>query len=195
MLQTLEKKLPSVVVRCSSNLLRKQAGRVLTAVGIIMMLAFLTDRLLALGIINSFNSRAILSFSGAAMVMILLLWLMKQPSRMQVSLLLDERLKLRERFSTTLALADSDDPFADAARREARTKAEQANIPGSFPIRPSKCWIYAAGTWLIAAAIIFFMPQKDLLGFLRKDRQQQQLARQLEQTTVDIKDAADYAQP
>jgi len=191
MLQTLEKKLRSVWVRCSINLLLKHAGRVLTAVGIIMMLAFLTDRLLALGIINSFNSRAILSFSGAAMVMILLLWLMKQPSRMQVSLLLDERLKLRERFSTTLALADSDDPFADAARSEARQKAEQANIQGHFPIRPSKCWIYAAGTWLIAAAIIFFMPQKDLLGFLRKDRQQQELARQLEQTKVDIKDAAD----
>jgi len=115
---------------------------------------------------------------------------MKQPSRMQVSLLLDERLKLRERFSTTLALADSEDPFAEAARSEARQKAEQANIQGYFPIRPSKCWIYVLSTWLIAATIVFFMPQKDLLGFLRKDRQRQQHAKQLEQTKVEIKDAA-----
>jgi len=191
MLETLEKKLRSVWIRCSINLLLKHTGRVLTAVGIIVMLAVLTDRLLALGIINSVNSRAILYFSAAAMVLILLLWLLKQPSRMQVSLLLDERLKLRERFSTTLALADSDDPFADAARAEARQKAEQANIQGHFPIRPSKCWMYAISTWLIAAAIISFMPQKDLLGFMRKDRQQQQLAQQLEQTKVEIKDAAD----
>jgi len=191
MLKTLEKKLRSVWVRCSINLLLKHAGQVLTAAGIIVMLAVLSDRLLALGIINSVNSRAILSFSAAAIVLILLLWLMKQPSRMQVSLLLDERLKLRERFSTTLALADSDDPFADAARSEARQKVEQANIHGYFPIRPSKCWMYAVSTWLIAAAIIFFIPQKDLLGFLRKDRQRQEHARQLDQTKVDIKDAAD----
>ena len=190
MLKTLEKKLRSVWFRCSINLLLKHAGRVLTAAGIIVMLAVLTDRLLALGILNSVNSRAILSFSAAAIILILLLWLLKQPSRMQVSLLLDERLKLRERFSTTLALADSDDPFADAARSEARQKAEQANIQGHFPIRPSQCWMYAISTWL-AAVLIFFMPQKDLLGFLRKDRQEQQRAQQLEKTKVDIKDAAD----
>jgi len=191
MLEILEKKLRSVWIRCSINLLLKHAGRVLAAVGIMVMLAVLADRLLALGIINSVNSRAVLYLSSAAIVMILLLWLMKQPSRMQVSLLLDERLKLRERFSTTLALADSDAPFADAARAEARQKAEQANIQGYFPIRPSKCWTYAVSTWLIVAAIIFFMPQKDLLGFLRKDRQQQQRAQQLEKTKVEIKDAAD----
>jgi len=191
MLEILEKKLRSVWVRCSINLLLKHAGRVLTAAGIIVMLAVLADRLLALGIINSVNSRAILSFSAAAIVLIILLWLLKQPSRMQVSLLLDERLKLRERFSTTLALADSDDPFADAARSEARQKAEQVKIEGHFPIRPSKCWTYAVSTWLIAAAIISFMPQKDLLGFLRKDRQQKQRSQQLEQTKVDIKEAAD----
>ena len=187
MLKTLEKKVRNVWFRCSINLLLKHAGRVLTAAGIIVMLAVLTDRLLALGIIKSINSQAILSFSAAAIVLILLLWLLKQPSRMQVSLLLDERLKLHERFSTTLALADSNDPFADAARSEARQKAEQANLQGHFPIRPSQCWMYAISTWLIAAAIIFFMPQKDLLGFLRKDRQEQQRAQQLEQTKVDIK--------
>ena len=191
MLKTLEKKLRSVWFRCSINLLLKHTGRILTATGIIVMLAVLADRLLALGIIKSVNSQAILSFSAAAIILILLLWLLKQPSRMQVSLLLDERLKLHERFSTTLAFADSDDPFADAARSEARQKAEQANLQGHFPIRPSRCWTYAISTWLIAATLIFFMPQKDLLGFMRKDRQEQQRARQIEKTKVDIKEAAD----
>jgi len=191
MLETIEKKLRSVWFRCSINLLLKHAGRVLTAVGIIVMLAVLTDRLLALGITDSVNSRAILYFSGAAIAMIFLLWLLKQPSRMQVSLLLDERLRLHERFSTTLALADSEDLFADAARREARHKAEQVNLQGHFPIRPSQCWIYAVNTWLIALALILFMPQKDLLGLLKRDRQQQQAAEQLQKTKVDIKEAAD----
>jgi hypothetical protein len=191
MLETIEKKLRSVRFRCSINLLVKHTGRVLTAVGIIVLLAVLIDRLLALGIVNSFNPRAILYFSGAAIAMIFLLWLMKQPSRMQVSLLLDERLKLRERFSTTLALADSEDLFADAARREARHKAEHVNLQGYFPIRPSQCWIYAVNTWLVVLALVLFMPQKDLLGILRKQRQEQQAAEQLEKTQVDIKEAAD----
>jgi hypothetical protein len=191
MLETLDKKLRSVWFRCTLNLLLKHAGRVLTAAGIIVMLAVLTDRLLALGIIKSINSQAILYFSAAAIILILLLWLLKQPSRMQVSLLLDERLKLRERFSTTLALAESDDPFADAARSEAKQRAEQVDLQGYFPIRPSRCWMYAIGTWLIAVALISFMPQKDLLGFIRKDRQEQQRTEQLEKTKVDIKEAAD----
>ena len=191
MLETIEKKLRSVRFRCSLNLLLKHTGRVLTAVGIIVMLVVLIDRLLALGITDSVNSRAILYFSGAAIAMIFLLWLLKQPSRMQVSLLLDERLKLRERFSTTLALADSEDLFADAARREARQKAEQVNLQGHFPIRPSQCWIYVVNTWLIALALILFMPQKDLLGLLKKERQQQQHAEQLQKTKVDINEAAD----
>jgi len=191
MLETIEKKLRSVWFRCSINLLLKHTGRVLTAVGIIVLMAVLIDRLLALGITDSVNSRVILYFSGAAIAMVFLLWLMKQPSRMQVSLLLDERLKLSERFSTTLALADSEDPFADAARREARHKAEHVNLQGHFPIRPSQCWIYAVNTWLIALALILFMPQKDLLGLLRKEKQEQQAAEQLQKTQVDIKEAAD----
>ena len=191
MLEALDKKLRSVRLRCSVNLLLKHAGRVLAAAGIIVMLAVLADRLLALGIIKLVNSRVILTFSAITIILILLLWLLKQPSRMQVSLLLDERLKLHERFSTTLALVESDDPFADAARDEAKQRAEQVDIQGHFPIRLSRCWTYAIGTWLIAATIISFMPQKDLLGFLRKQRQQQEHARQLEQTKVEIKDAAD----
>jgi len=191
MLEALEKRLRSVWFRCSINLLLKRAVHVLTAAGIIVMLAVLADRLLALGVIKSIDTRMILSFSAAIIFLILLLWLLKQPSRMQVSLLLDERLKLHERFSTTLVLADCDDPFADAARSEAKQKAEQVKIEGYFPIRPPPCWTYAISTWLTAAALISFMPQQDLLGFLRKDRQQQQLARQLEQTKVDIKEAAD----
>jgi hypothetical protein len=191
MLEALDKKLRSVWFRCSINLLLKHAGRILAAAGLIVMLTVLADRLLALGIINFVNLRIILAFSAITIILILLLWLLKQPSRMQVSLLLDERLKLRERFSTTLALAESDDPFADAARSEAKQRAEQVDLQGYFPIRPSRCWMYAIGTWLIAVALISFMPQKDLLGFIRKDRQEQQRTEQLEKTKVDIKEAAD----
>jgi hypothetical protein len=188
MLKPLDKKIRSAWFRCSINLLLKHAGRVLTAAGIIVVLAVLTERLLAFSVINP---STVLSFWGVVIALVLLLSLLRQPSRMQVSLLLDDRLKLHERFSTTLALADSKDPFAGAARDEARETARHASLQGHFPILPSKCWIYAISTWLIAGALILFMPQKDLLGFLRKDRQRQERAQQLQQTKVDIKQAAD----
>ena len=158
----------------------------LTAAGIIMALTIITERLLALNVINS---RTIWIFVAGVIAIVLLLWLFRQPSRMQVSLLLDERLKLHERFSTTLAMADSKAPFADAARNEARETVKHVSLQGHFPIRPSKCWIYAIGTWLIAGALILYMPQKDLFGFLRKNQQEQERTQQLQQAKVDIKEA------
>ncbi len=187
MLKPLDKRIRSVWFRCSINLLLRHAGRVLIAAGIIAVLTVLTERLLALSVIND---RTILGFWAVAAVTVLLLWLLRQPSRMQVSLLVDERLRLHERFSTTLALANMDNPFANAARDEARRNAGHASIRGHFPIKPSKCWIYAVSTWLTVMVLALFMPQKDLLGFLRKKEQEQEKTQQLEKAKVDIKEAA-----
>lgn len=187
MLKALEKKLRVVRFRCNINLFLKHTERILTAGGIVAVLAVLTERLLALSVISY---RSIWIFWAVAAVLVLLLWLFRQPGRMQLSLLLDERLKLHERFSTTLALSDSKDHFAAAARREARETARHINLQGHFPIRPSRCWIYAVSTWLVVAALILYMPQKDLLGFLRKRDQQEEKTRQLQQAKVDIKQAA-----
>lgn len=188
MLEAFEKNIHSVWVRCSINLLLRHAARVLTAAGGAAVLIVLAERLLALSLIR-YNT--ILSFWGVAIAAILVLWLLRQPSRMQVSLLLDDRLGLYERFSTTLALAASDDPFADAARDEARRTARRVNLKGHFPIRPPRCWIYAVSTWLIAVVLILVLPQKDLLGLLSKNHKEREQARQLEQAKVDIKKAAD----
>ena len=187
MSKALEGKLRRVWFRCSINLLLRHTGRVLTATGIIAAMTILVERLLALSVVNSI---IIWSFAGAVTVLILLLWLFRQPSRMQVSLLLDERLRLHERFSTTLALADSKDPFANAACSEAARVARRVSLQGHFPIRPSRCWIYAISTWLIAVTLVLFMPQKDLLGFLKRQRQQEEQTQQAQQAKVDIKQAA-----
>ncbi len=188
MLEPFEKNIRDVWIRCSVNLLLRHAGRVLTAAGLVAVVIVLAERLLAFNIIHV---NTVLIFWGVAVVVILLFWLLRQPSRMQVSLLLDDRLGLYERFSTTLALAASDDPFADAARIEARRAARRVNLKGHFPIRLPRCWVYAVSTWLIAVVLIFLLPQKDLLGFLSKQRKEQEQARQLEQARVEIKKAAD----
>ncbi len=188
MLEPLEKKIRNVWLRCSINLLLRHAGRVLTAAGIIAILSILAERLLA---VNVISSPQVWAFWGIVIIYILLLWLLRQPSRLQVSLLIDERLKLHERFSTTLALSESEDPFADAARNESRRTTGDLSIRGHFPVRPSRYWIYAAGTWLIVGVLVLSLPQKDLLGFLHKKQQQQEQAQQIQQAKVDIKRAAD----
>jgi len=178
-----EKKLRVVRFRCSFNLLLEQTGRILAAAGIIAVLGVLIERLLALSIVNSWT---LWSFSSGVIALIIWLWAFNQPSRMQVSLLLDERLKLHERFSTTLAMAKSEDPFARAACAEARQVAQRISPKGHFPIKASKCWLYVAGTWVIVGILVSFMPQKDLLGFLKKQQQQQEQARRIESAQRNI---------
>jgi len=185
--KAIEGKIRSVWFRCSVNLLLRHTGWVLTFAGIIAVLTILVERMLAFSVINP---TTIWSFSCMVAVMILLLCLFRQPNRMQVSLLLDERLRLHERFSTTLALAKSSNPFANAARREAIENARNVNLRGHFPIRPSKCWFYAISIWFIAI-LVSFLPQKDLLGFLRNRDHKQEQTRQLEEAKVDIQKAAD----
>jgi len=186
-LKAFDKKLRVVRLRCSINLLLRQAGRILAAAGVVAVVVALTEQLFALSVVNDVR---LWVFLGAAAVSILVLWLVNQPNRMQASLLLDERLRLRERFSTALAFADSKDPFAQAACSEARARAERMELAGHFPIRPSRCWLCAASVWIFAGAIVLFMPQKDLLGFLRKQDEQKEQVKKIEQAKAEIKEAA-----
>ncbi|MBW7988937.1 MAG: hypothetical protein FVQ84_02795 [Planctomycetes bacterium] len=70
MLKSLEKKLRVVRFRCNVNLFLKHTERVLTAGGIVAVLAVLTERLLTLSVINY---RSVWVFVGMAAVLVLLL--------------------------------------------------------------------------------------------------------------------------
>ena len=187
MLKAFDKKLRLVRLRCSINLLLRYTGRILTVAGVIAVLILLAEYLLAVSVINA---ESLWVFFGTAVALVVLLWLLNQPSRIQASLLLDERLKIHERFSTTLALADSKDPFADAARTEARETAERLDVQGHFPIKPSRCWFYAVSAWLVAGVLLLCPFQKDLLGFLKKQQQEDIETKQIENAQAQIKEAA-----
>jgi hypothetical protein len=146
------------------------------------------QRLLALAIVTP---SVLWVFWGTAAGVVLLLWFFRLPSRMQASLLLDERLGLRERFSTTLALAQSEDPFARAARSESLATIQRADLRGHFPIGLSRSWYYGAGTWLVVIALVFLMPEKDLLGLQKKKQQQEQQTKQIEQAQAQVKQTAE----
>jgi hypothetical protein len=187
MLKSIEKKLRLVRLRCGINLLLEHAGRVLFAAGVLAAIAVLGERLLALAVISR---PTLWGFFGVVALLIPVLWFVKRPNSMQLSLLVDERLELHERFSTVLALSDSEDPFVRAARIEAYETAERIDPRRHFPIQPSRCWFYVLATWLMVAVLVLLLPQKDLFGFLKNRRQEQQQAKQVETAVKDVNDAA-----
>jgi hypothetical protein len=185
MLKQFDKNIRIVRFRCSINLLIRYMGWILVGTGIIAILAVLTERLLSLEVITT---QSALGFWSFVITLTVLFWLIKFPSRKKVSLILDERLRLHERFSTVLSLKNSRDPFADAVRSETYQKTQNLKPHRSFPIRPSKSWVYAIALWFVFTMLTLYLPQKDLLGFLKKRDQQQQLTKKILEAKTDVND-------
>ncbi|MBN1974489.1 MAG: hypothetical protein JW787_12695 [Sedimentisphaerales bacterium] len=182
-----EKNIQKVRVRCSINLLLRYAGQVLIIAGVIAILAILLQKLLALNVISTNTLAVYLIIFAAAIFGI---WLYKQPNKMQISLLLDERMKLKERFSTTFKISDARDEFSEAARNEAIEKAQSLDLQGHFPIKLCKGWAYTGALWLTVLLLFAYLPQKDLLGIQRKRDKQNEITQQKEKAQSQVKEAA-----
>ncbi|TFG45703.1 MAG: hypothetical protein E4H40_07995, partial [Candidatus Brocadiia bacterium] len=138
MFEAFESKLRRARIRCSINVFFEQAVQILICSGIAVFSVVMIEKLLAFTVITPATAWR---FCSTAVVLILFLWLYNHPSRRQVSLLVDERLKLRERFSSAMALADSPNPFAQAACLEARERAKQIRVDSHFPVKLSRKWV------------------------------------------------------
>ena len=190
MADMLNKKMREVWIKYSINLFLEQAGRFLLLGGIAAVAAILIERLFGLQIINVWAKWGIWV---VLVILISIFWIRSLPSRMQVSVLAYNRLHFKERFSTALLLAKSQDPFSQAACDEAHKAAENVEPAKQFPLRLSHRWIYTVAAWGIFVLTMAYMPQKDLLGFIRNSEQKQQEAqviavtqKQIEQTAKEI---------
>jgi uncharacterized protein YqeY len=188
MLKVFERNIRKVRLRCSINLLLKYAGQVLIIAGVIAVTAVMIEKLLALSVINT---DTLAGFGIFFTILVLGIWLYKQPNKLQISLLLDERMKLKERFSTTLKISDVHDAFSDAARNEALGKAESLNLKGHFPIRLSKGWAYSGALWLTVILLFAYVPQKDLLGIISRKDRQKHIEQQNEEAKSQVKAATE----
>ena len=174
-------------MRWGFNLLLQHAAVALLAAGLAVALAVAAERALAVAVVNLWT---VVVLGGAVVLATAAWWYLSFPSRMRVAVMVDERLGLRERFSTTLALAHSADPFAAAARSEAREKAARVRLRERFPIRLSRRWALTATAWAIAAAVIAFLPTMDLLGSLAGRRRQERQQTQLAQARAEVRQVA-----
>lgn len=184
----LHRKLRMARLRFSLNLLLEQLGWMALAAGIVAVLAILAERFLGFETVTPLRAYGL---AGAALAGGLVLWLLKCPSRMQTALLIDERLALKERFSTSLALAESSDPFAAAARSQAHEVAGSVRIREHFRIRPSRRWLYGLASWVAVILALAYVPEMDLLGRLAAKRDSLEQRKQLALAEEEVKAATE----
>ena len=188
MLEAFEKRIRDVQLRCSANLLLEQSAMALITAGSIGAFAVLIEKFFAVEIINNWFAVGLAAICIAGVAVI---YKLRQPTRMYAALLIDERLELKERFSTTLMVEGSDDPFARAVQTEAKHKASGVKVEEHFPVRFSQRWYYAAGTWAIVFAILMFIPPMDILGYAAKEKDRDDAAVREALAQSAIKKAAD----
>jgi len=180
------KKLRQARVRCTLDVMLRQIMWVGLGAGVIALLAVLVERLLALEVMLK---GPIYVYSATAAALILILCWVRRPQRMQVSLLLDERLGLHERFSTALALEAMDDPFVRCAREEALERVQAVKPAQCIPIRAARPWWGTLLIWVVFGVVFLWFPQKDLLGLNEKKAEAQKEKAQIELAEKQIKDA------
>jgi len=183
--EALERKVREVRVRLGVGLLLERLAVLLIAAGVLAALAMATDRALSLGVVRAWMWAGL---PAAAVLLAVGIAAARRPTRMASAILIDERLGLRERFSTALAFAGSEDAFARAACGEARRAADGAAVRRRFPVRPTRRWGWAAGCWAVAAAVVLLMPELDLLGRAAASRRRQQRQRELVEARAAVKE-------
>jgi len=101
---------------------------------------------------------------GITMTASIVYAIVRRPSRHEAAVAIDDKLALKEKFSTALYVRPSKDPFAMAAVRDAEKTADNVSLNKRFPVKAPKA---AGGT---AAAIIavfltaWLVPPLDLFG-------------------------------
>jgi tetratricopeptide (TPR) repeat protein len=164
-----DRQLAAVRIRCLANALLQQLAAVLATGGVLAAMAIAAERVFAVRVLTPWT---LYGAAGAAAAAAVVLAALRMPSRMQVAVLMDRRLAFRERFSTALALAASNDPFAHAAAEEAHRAAERIDPGTHFPIRPSRRWAATLASWAAAGAVAVLVPH-DALGFLAQHNHKQ----------------------
>jgi hypothetical protein len=89
---------------------------------------------------------------------------LKRPSREAAAAAIDEKLRLKEKFSTAIYVRPSSDPFAMAAVRDAESTATKVQIEKQFPI-PYPRMAYASKiVFAVALLLAQFVPTMNVFG-------------------------------
>ncbi len=159
----------------------------LAVFGGVLVVIIALDRLLAVPLWHRLLPLACLA---GALVAGVISWIIHKPGRIQVALLLDERLNLHERLSTSLALDDDADAFARASVDDACRMAEHLNFRQALQLGPFRRWGFTAAAWACAGLAFCLLPALDPLGLHEQSLRQQHQQAQARQAQQQIQQAA-----
>jgi hypothetical protein len=94
---------------------------------------------------------------------------LRRPTRHQAAVAIDERLSLKEKFSTALYIRPSTDPFAAAAVKDAERTADNVSLYNQFPLRFPRPAVFTLAVAVVAVATTW-LPAMDLFGVEQKKR-------------------------
>lgn len=188
---TVGRKLRYVRRRCDLNEFLQQCGLALAAGGTFAGLVVLVERATSAPVPMP---AAIWAMLSGAFVAGAVMWVQQRPTTMQVALLIDERERLKERFSSALSLTDRDDAFSQATVRQACESAEKLVLRRHFPVRLSGRWVFAAAAWAVVAGLYLFMPSLDLFGRDRARLAKAEADTQLQQAAAEVKQVTSKVQ-
>jgi hypothetical protein len=144
-----------------ADLLRAMAWSILVFAAVVW-LAVLVDRFLAFRLpgwqIWFWASLGVTLSATAGLV----LW--RRPSRHQAAIAIDERLGLKEKFSTALYVRPSSDPFAAAAVRDAEATADNVSLQKRFPVQVPVMMVGTCAMVLVAALTAWLLGPHYLFG-------------------------------
>ena len=123
---------------------------------------------------------------GLAVLVAGIMATINRPTREAAAVAIDEKLLLKEKFSTALQVRNWDDPFAKAVVMDAEATAAKVHLQGQFPVRFPRM-----GYWTVGAAFVALcatlVPQMDLLGKEQKENTRRAEERRIAQTKDDIR--------
>lgn len=152
--------------------------------GILCLLMVLADKLVHLGL----RPWHALIPAGLAAAFGVFLTFKSRPSTLMTAVAIDEKLGLKEKFSTALAMEGNADPFAQAAVLDARRVAGTVRLSGHFPLEFPKMGYFALGAILLAYSATW-LPQLDLFNLQQRNEIKHQEQANIEQSKRIIQEA------
>ena len=175
----LDRHVASVQTRMTLSVFLRALTWALIGYGLVVWAAILIDKLVQVRLPREmiwFWVGIGLTVAGAVAYTI---W--RRPTRQQAAVAIDERLALKEKFSTALYVRPSKDPFAMATVRDAEITADKVSLHQRFPIEIPAAVGGTAAVIVLVFVTAWLLPTFDLFGVqARRQAQAEQL--QLQQT-------------
>lgn len=126
---------------------------------------------------------------GLVALIAIVMTLVRTPSRETAAVALDDKLDLKEKFSTALSVRAMQDPFAQAVVRDAENTAQRVRLSGHFGVNFPLIGYFAIGAAVLALMTFMFFPSLDVLGRQKKQAEKRQADMEIAKNESMVKDA------